>query len=84
MTWTIRKKLLGGFLAVIAIVLALGTFALMRMSSLNADTVEIGTHRLTATCLKHESQHRGQIALSLKRSGLPLCKKVLFGIWDVR
>ena len=32
--------------------------------------------------VSHESHHRGQIALSLKQSGHPLSKKVLFGIWE--
>ena len=30
----------------------------------------------------HESQHRGQIALSLKQSGHALDKKVAYGIWE--
>lgn len=32
--------------------------------------------------LAHESQHRGQIALSLKQSGHPLNKKISYGIWE--
>lgn len=32
--------------------------------------------------ISHESHHRGQIALSLKQSGNPLDKKVLYGIWE--
>jgi uncharacterized damage-inducible protein DinB len=32
--------------------------------------------------IAHESQHRGQIALSLKQSGHPLEKKVAYGIWE--
>lgn len=32
--------------------------------------------------LAHESQHRGQIALSLKQSGHALEKKVAYGIWE--
>lgn len=32
--------------------------------------------------IAHESQHRGQIALSLKQSGHALDKKVSFGIWE--
>ena len=32
--------------------------------------------------LAHESQHRGQIALSLKQSGHALDKKIAYGIWE--
>ena len=32
--------------------------------------------------LAHESQHRGQIALSLKQSGHALDKKISYGIWE--
>jgi len=32
--------------------------------------------------LAHESQHRGQIALSLKQAGKPLDKKIGYGIWE--
>ena len=32
--------------------------------------------------ISHESHHRGQIALSLKKSNHPLSKKVLYGIWE--
>jgi uncharacterized damage-inducible protein DinB len=32
--------------------------------------------------ISHESQHRGQIILSLKQAGMPLDKKVLYGIWE--
>jgi uncharacterized damage-inducible protein DinB len=32
--------------------------------------------------ISHESHHRGQIALSLKQAGVPLDKKVAFGIWE--
>jgi uncharacterized damage-inducible protein DinB len=32
--------------------------------------------------ISHESQHRGQIILSLKQAGKPLDKKILYGIWE--
>jgi uncharacterized damage-inducible protein DinB len=32
--------------------------------------------------ISHESQHRGQIILSLKQAGKGLDKKILFGIWE--
>src|SRR5688500_12804322 len=32
--------------------------------------------------ISHESQHRGQIILSLKQAGKVLDKKVLYGIWE--
>ncbi len=32
--------------------------------------------------ISHESHHRGQIALTLKQAGVPLDKKVSFGIWE--
>ena len=32
--------------------------------------------------ISHESHHRGQIALSLKQAGVPLDKKVQYGIWE--
>lgn len=32
--------------------------------------------------IAHESQHRGQIALSLKQSGHTLDKKIAYGIWE--
>jgi uncharacterized damage-inducible protein DinB len=32
--------------------------------------------------IAHESHHRGQIVLSLKQSGHPVDKKILFGIWE--
>ncbi|HRI01019.1 MAG TPA: DinB family protein [Saprospiraceae bacterium] len=32
--------------------------------------------------ISHESHHRGQIVLSMKQSGHPLDKKILFGLWE--
>jgi uncharacterized damage-inducible protein DinB len=32
--------------------------------------------------VSHESHHRGQIVLTLKQSGHPVEKKVLFGMWE--
>ena len=32
--------------------------------------------------ISHDSQHRGQIALTMKQSKHPLDKKVSFGIWE--
>lgn len=42
MNLTIQKKLLGGFLAVLLLTIGLGSFALMRMNTLRANTAEIG------------------------------------------
>lgn len=32
--------------------------------------------------ISHESHHRGQLIATLKQAGLPLDKKVLFGMWE--
>lgn len=32
--------------------------------------------------ISHESHHRGQIAVALKQSKLPLDKKVAYGLWE--
>ncbi|MGH9943514.1 MAG: methyl-accepting chemotaxis protein [Pyrinomonadaceae bacterium] len=42
MSWTIKKKLLVGFMSVLLLTVGLGVFALFRMSVLNANTSELG------------------------------------------
>jgi uncharacterized damage-inducible protein DinB len=32
--------------------------------------------------IAHETHHRGQIVLSLKQSGHPVSRKILFGLWE--
>lgn len=49
MSWTIRKKLLAGFMAVAALTLVLGIFAIQRMSAMNALAEEVDTNWLPAT-----------------------------------
>src|SRR4051812_42087974 len=46
---SIRTKLLGGFLAVAALTLAVGGFALSRMSVMNAASVDVGESWLPST-----------------------------------
>jgi uncharacterized damage-inducible protein DinB len=32
--------------------------------------------------ISHESHHRGQLIATLKQAGIPLDKKVLYGMWE--
>src|SRR6266481_3124193 len=48
MTLTIRKKMIGGFLTIIALTCALGVFTIFKMKALNNDTVEMGTNWMAA------------------------------------
>jgi methyl-accepting chemotaxis protein len=48
MNWSIRRKLLAGFMSVVALVIALGTFAIFRMASLHADAQALGAKHLPA------------------------------------
>jgi len=32
--------------------------------------------------ISHESHHRGQLIVTLKQAGMPLDKKVLYGMWE--
>lgn len=32
--------------------------------------------------ISHESHHRGQIALTLKQAGMPLDKRIAYGLWE--
>ncbi len=49
MSWTIRKKLLTGFAAVLILTLVLGVFAVMRLGTINDGSAEIGENWLPAT-----------------------------------
>jgi len=48
MNLTIRKKMIGGFLVIVALTCALGVFTIVRMKSLNEDTVDMGTNWMAA------------------------------------
>jgi len=48
MTLTIRKKMIGGFLTIIALTCALGVFTIFKMKALNNDTVDMGTNWMAA------------------------------------
>jgi uncharacterized damage-inducible protein DinB len=39
-------------------------------------------HAFVGYLVSHESHHRGQIAVALKAIGMPLEKKVAYGLWE--
>jgi uncharacterized damage-inducible protein DinB len=39
-------------------------------------------HAFVGYLISHESHHRGQVALALKESGMPLDKKTAYGLWE--
>jgi methyl-accepting chemotaxis protein len=49
MSLTIRKKMIGAFVMTTALTCALGVFTILKMKSLNENTVDIGTNWMAAT-----------------------------------
>lgn len=39
-------------------------------------------HAFVGYLISHESHHRGQVAMALKGAGMPLDRKVAYGIWE--
>jgi len=48
MNLTIRKKMIGGFLSIVVLTCALGIFTIIKMKSLNENTVDMGTNWMAA------------------------------------
>jgi uncharacterized damage-inducible protein DinB len=39
-------------------------------------------HAFVGYLISHESHHRGQVAIALKAAGVPLDRKVAYGLWE--
>ncbi len=58
MKWSIRKKLLGGFLIVVLLVLVMGVFTQLRMALINDNVDEIGNHLLPETATLADMRYK--------------------------